>query len=232
LRNEKKSKVFPFLAGLIIIVVLLGGAAWYFISPSQSNEQLSQSVTSANVAVELLSGSPPTRGSLGAPVTIVEFGDFQCPTCGQWFRSEESQILQNLVQAGKAKMEWRDFDYFGTDSTSASEAAYAAGEQGKFWQMYELLYSNQQTPNSGWASKENLEKFAQQLGLNMTQFNNSLQDGKYVALINANYQLGTKLGVNGTPSFFVVGPKGKSIMIVGDQPYSVFETAVNSLINS
>ncbi len=230
--EKKKETVLGFLIVLTLIVIILGGAAWYFISiPPQSSQSLTQSATAANTAAELLSGSPPVMGESTAAVTIVEFGDFQCPSCDQWFRSVEPQIVQSLIQSGKAKLEWRDFDYYGPDSTMASEAAYAAGEQGKFWQMYDLLYSSQQAPNNGWASKDNLEKFAQQLGLNMTEFNTDFASGKYVSLINANYQLGTSLGVNGTPTFFVIGPNGKSITIVGGQPYSTFQTAVDSLVN-
>lgn len=232
--EKKKETLLGFSIFLILIMIILGGTTWYFFSnrPAQSNQSFTQPVTAANPAAELLSGSPPTLGASTATVTIVEFGDFQCPSCDQWFRTEETQVVQNLIQSGKAKLEWRDFDYYGPDSTFASEAAYAAGEQGKFWQMYDLLYSNQQTPNNGWASKDNLEKFAQQLGLNMTQFNADFAGDKYAPLINANYQLGKTLGVNGTPTFFVIGPNGKSITIVGGQPYSVFETAVDSLINT
>jgi protein-disulfide isomerase len=221
------------IIAIVLIVVILGGAAWYFVSngSAQPNQQLSQPLTAANKAAELLSGSPPVLGTSAAPVTIVEFGDFQCPSFGQWFRSQEPLILQNLVQTGKAKLEWRDFDYYGPDSASASEAAYAAGEQGKFWQFYDILYSNQQTPNSGWASSDHLEQLAQGLGLNMTLFNASFQSHKYSSVINANYKLGTQLGVSGTPSFFVVGSNGRVVTIVGDQPYSVFESVVNSLAN-
>lgn len=206
---------------VLISITILGSAVWYFSSYSSGQ---------SSAATELLSGSPSILGASTALVTIVEFGDFQCPSCGQWFGVVEPQILQNLVQSGKAKFEWRDFDYFGPDSTYASEAAYAAGEQGKFWQMYDTLYSNQQTANNGWADKGNLAKFAQGLGLNMTQFNNDVESGKYLNRIKANYDLGRSLGVNATPTFILLGPNGKIIMIVGPQPYSAFENAVNALI--
>jgi protein-disulfide isomerase len=221
LHPNRQSHTRLWIGVLLISVILLGSAGWYFYSSS---------ATQANVAAELLSGSPPpVLGVPTAQVTIVQFGDFQCPSCGEWYRSQEPQIVQNLVQSGKAKLEWRDFDYYDPDSVTASEAAYAAGEQGKFWQMYNLLYSNQQTPNSGWANKASVESYAQQLGLNMNQFNAVLSENKYQTVINANYQLGTSLGVTGTPTFFVLGQSGKSITIVGDQPYSVFQTAFDSL---
>jgi protein-disulfide isomerase len=119
----------------------------------------------------------------------------------------------------------------GPDSIVASEAAYAAGEQGKFWQYHDLLYSNQGVINSGWASREDLRQFASQLGLDMSEFNASLQSNKYLQLVESNYNLGTSVGVTMAPTFFVIGPDGKTITIVGDQPYSVFKTAVASLVS-
>ena len=184
---------------------------------------------SFNLATSLLAGTPPALGSPNASVAIVEFGDYQCPTCDGWYRSQEAQLIQNLVRTGKAKLIWRDFDFFGPDSVSASEAAYAAGEQGKFWQFHDLLYQSQQTPNSGWASRQNLETFARQLGLNMTQFDQTFNSGKYDSLINANHALGVQAGVTETPTFFLIGPNGSIVTIAGPQPEPVFEQAVASL---
>jgi protein-disulfide isomerase len=189
----------------------------------------STSSATINLASALLSGTLPTLGSLNAPVTIVEFGDYQCPTCGAWYNTQEASVIQNLVNTGKAKLAWRDFDYYGPDSTTASEAAYAAGEQGKFWQFHDLLFQDQQTPNSGWASRPNMEKFAQQLGLNMPQFDASLNGGKYDSLVNSNHALGVQAGVAETPTFFLIGPTGKVVTIAGAQPESVFEQEIAQL---
>ncbi len=218
---------------VLVLVVALGGGTWYFFSGPMSNQSDSLTASStSNLAVLLSSGQAPFRGSINASVTIVEFGDFQCPTCDAWYRTQEPLVLQNLINPGRVRFEWRDFDFYGPDSISASEAAYAAGEQGKFWQFYDILYSNQQTPNSGWSNPSHLQQFAEQLGLNMTQFHQSFQSGKYAALVNSNYALGEQLGVTSTPTFFLIGPNGRVVTIVGDQPYSVFETAVNSLTGS
>ncbi len=171
----------------------------------------------------------PVLGSKNASVTIYEFGEFQCPSCGNWVSTQEKQIVQNLVNSYKAKLVWKDFDYYGPDSTYASEAARAAGEQGKFWQYYAILFAHQGSPNDGWADKGKLIGFAQQIGLNMTQFGQSFTT-KYDSLFQANFNLGQNLGVNGTPTFFVVGPTGKVVTIVGPQTDSVFEQAVNSVL--
>lgn len=213
------------LAIVFAVIIVLGGIGWRLITPAST----ASTGTSFALASSLLSGSPPTLGSPNASVTIVEFGDYQCPTCGAWYHSHEALLVQNLVDTGKAKLVWRDFDFYGPDSVSASEAAYAAGEQGKFWQFHDLLFQSQQTPNNGWASRQNMETFAQQLGLNMTGFDQSFNSGKYDSLINANHSLGVEAGVTETPTFFLIGPNGKIVTIAGGQPESVFEQAVASL---
>lgn len=231
---------------VLLLVLVLGGIGWHLITSGSSNlsttisaqSQASSTVvetsasstsSSFNLAAALLSGNPPTLGSSNASVTIVEFGDYQCPTCDGWFNTQEASVIQNLVDTGKAKLVWRDFDFYGQDSVSASEAAYAAGEQGKFWQFHDLLFQNQQAPNSGWASRQNLEKFAGQLGLNMTKFDQAFNSGNYDSLINSNHNLGVQAGVTETPSFFLIGPNGKMVTIAGEQPESVFEQAVAQL---
>jgi protein-disulfide isomerase len=228
------------LAVVLLVVVVLGGVAWYFSStPSMPTGSVATyssmisvntlSTASTNLTASLLSGAPPTLGSTNASVTIVEFGDYQCPTCGEWYRSQESLLIQNLVDTGRVKLVWRDFDYFGPDSVTASVAAYAAGDQGKFWQFHDLLFQSQQSPNSGWASKQNVRVFAEQLGLNMTAFDQSFNSGRFDSLVNSNHELGVQAGVSQTPTFFLIGQNGKIVTIAGDQPVSVFEQAVASL---
>jgi protein-disulfide isomerase len=229
LRQRKKE----IAISLGIMIILIIGLLAYYHGPSQMRSPSEGSSVSSktNMATVLLAGTYPVLGSSSAPVTIVEFGDFQCTTCGAWFRSEEPRLLQGLVNTGRAKLAWRDFPYLGPDSIVASEAAYAAGEQGKFWEYYDLLYTNQGVINSGWASREDLRQFASQLGLDMSEFNASLQSNRYLQLVDSNYNLGTSVGVTMAPTFFVIGPQGKAITIVGDQPYSVFQTAVDTLVS-
>jgi protein-disulfide isomerase len=141
-------------------------------------------------------------------------------------------VIQNLVNTGKAKLMWRDFPYYGPDSVTASEAAYAAGDQGKFWQFHDLLFQNQQTPNNGWASRQNMDKFAQQLGLDIAQFDQDLTSGKYESTVSANHALAIQAGVSDTPTFFLIGPNSDMITISGGQPEPVFEQAVTQLASS
>ena len=210
---------------VLIAIIFLAYGGWRL-------SQSSPFTTASNLASTLLAGSPPTLGSTNASVTIVEFGDYQCPTCGGWYKTQEASLVQNLVDTGRAKLVWRDFDYYGPDSVSASEAAYAASEQGKFWQFHDLLFQNQQIPNGGWASRQNLVRFAELLGLNVTEFDLDFNSGKYDSLINSNHSLGVQASVTETPTFFLVGPNGKIVKIAGGQPESVFEQAVTQLTSA
>ena len=179
----------------------------------------------------LLSVSPqnPVLGSKTAPYAIFEFGDFQCPSCDYWFKNQEPIVVQNLVDSGKAKLVWRDFIIYDSDSRLAANAAYAAGEQGKFWEFHDLLYANQGRANSGWVTQQLMTSFAQRLGLNITEFTQSMSSDKYNSLIDSNFQAGQQLGIQGTPTFFVVGPSGQYVTISGPQPESVFQQAIDNL---
>ncbi len=206
--------------------VVLGAiiiAAVYFATQSSTGGNTNKTL--------LLSVSPqnPVLGSKTASYTIFEFGDFQCPSCDYWFRNQEPSIVQNLVDSGKAKLVWRDFIIYDSDSRLAASAAYAAGEQGKFWEFHDLLYANQGQVNSGWITQQLMINFAQRLGLNITEFTQSMNSGKYSSLIDSNFQMGQQLGIQGTPTFFVVGPTGQYVTISGPQPESVFEQAISSL---
>lgn len=223
-RKHSKRRRNKRIISVILILAIAGGVIYLlaqFSAPAVSDSQ--------KLAYLTIQSADPVEGSSSAPVTIFEYGEFQCPSCGAWFKSQEPSIVQNLIGTGKAKLVWRDFDYYGPDSFQASYAARAAGEQGKFWQYYNILFSNQGTINSGWASKSNLAGFAMQLGLDMTRFNQDFNSGNYTSIVANNKSVGEKLGVSGTPTFFVVGAQGRIITIVGDQPYSVFQQAVDSL---
>ncbi len=211
------------MAAVILGVITIGAAYFGTQGPTGGNRSTSKTF--------LLSVSPqnPVLGSKTASYTIFEFGDFQCPSCDYWFKTQGPIVVQNLVDSGEAKLVWRDFIIYNSDSRVAASAAYAAGEQGKFWEFHDLLYANQGRANSGWITQQLMISFAQKLGLNVTQFTQSMNSGKYNSLIDSNFQAGEQLGAQGTPTFFVVGPTGQYVTISGPQPVGVFQQAITSL---
>lgn len=119
----------------------------------------------------------------------------------------------------------------GRDSPKAAQASYCAEDQGKYWEYHNHLYNSQESQiDNGWANSERLKAFAFSLDLDMELFDDCLDSGKYTKRVQYNIDEAKKLGANGTPTFFIVGPDGQQQKLVGAQPYSVFKQVLDSMI--
>lgn len=199
----------------------------------QSKAEKEQEMAAANapqqVSMSIFSdNASPILGKPDAPITIVEFGDYQCFYCNKFFHDTEGQIYENYIKTGKAKMIFKDFTIIGPDSVTAAHAAHCADEQGKFWDYHDMLYNNWNGENNGWASLENQYKFAQQVGLDTTVFTECMESGKYNEKIQASTNDAQTLGLSGTPGFFIIGPNNKIVRVPGAQPYDVFVNILES----
>jgi len=170
-----------------------------------------------------LDNGSPILGSIDAPITLVEFGDYQCHFCNVFFHSTENKILQKYVETGKVKMIFKDFNIIGPDSVNASHGAHCAKDQGLFWEYHDILYSNWTGENNGWASSENLLKFAQEINLNVDQWSECMVNGANSQIILSSNENARSLELTGTPAFFVIGPDGKTTRLFGAQPFETFE---------
>lgn len=184
---------------IIIAVVVLGlfGVLAYSKQKNPSSNQSSQS----DVAPSENKIGKGTKG-----VTLTEYGDFQCPACGQYYPLVE-QVRKEY--GDQITFQFRSFPLVQIHPNAfiASRAAEAAAKQGKFFEMYNLLYENQQS----WSSSQNatpiLESYAQELGLNLDQFKEDMKSPAIADIINADKKSGDKLGVEATPTFFINGEK-------------------------
>src|SRR3989304_319810 len=176
-----------------------------------------------------LSMAAPVEGDEDAPITIIEFGDYQCPKCKDWFQNEKSKITSNYITKGIAKLYFLDSAWLGDDSIAAAQATYCADDQGKFIEYHSTLYNNQAGIQDGWANMDALKQFATDLELDAEMFNECLDSGIYADRVSHNTEVGTSLGVVGTPYFFIIGPEGDIKKIAGPQPSIVFDAAINSL---
>ncbi len=157
----------------------------------------------------------PIKGPKDALVTIVQFSDFQCPFCS---RVEPTIDKVMSEYKGKVRVAWRDLPLpFHQNAMPSAIAARAAGEQGKFWEMHDKLFTNQQN-----LDRPSLEKYAQELGLNMGKFKAALDQQKFKADIEKDAQMGNKIGANGTPAFFVNGT-----FLSGAQPFENFKARID-----
>ena len=169
----------------------------------------------------------PIRGEPNAPITIVEFSDFQCPFCARFHSNTWPQLEQNYISTGKVNFVYRDFPIqsIHPNAIPAALASECADEQGKFWEFHDMLFENQKRWQglSIQTGISTFKEYAQELGLNMDEFNSCLDSEKYAQEVNKDLQDGREYGVTGTPGFFVGNEKIGFTKIIGAQPYSVFQ---------
>lgn len=218
--------VASFLLGMLVTKVqyLQGSAA---TAPSGAGQQAgTQPSVAPGTPVDVSVGNLPPQGNKDAKVKVVEFADFQCPFCKQWFSTVETNLVNDYVKTGKIAFYWRDYPFLGQESNYAASAARCANEQGKFWDFHDYLYNNQGQENSGAFSKDNLKKLAAAMGgLNTDQFNSCLDADKYAKDYQQDLSDGQKAGVNGTPTVFING-----VPVVGAQPYATFKQAIDAAL--
>jgi len=173
--------------------------------------------------------SVPTKGNVlgypDAPVTVIEYSDFQCPFCRRFFMETERLLMADYIETGKVKLEYRHFAFLGPESLAAAEAAECAGEQGQFWPYHDILFQRQGQENSGAFSRENLISFAEELGLDVEAFTSCMDSAKYRQKVLSQTEEGRALGVSGTPTFII----GK-YLVRGAQPYEVFRQAIDQAL--
>ena len=167
----------------------------------------------------------PVLGDHNAPITLVEFGDYQCHFCNVFFHSTEGAILEEYVDTGKVKMIFKDYNIIGPDSINASHGAHCASDQGLFWEYHDVLYSNWTGENNGWASVENLARYAQETDLDMNAWSECMDKRPHSQRILASNNDAKTLELTGTPAFFVIGPDASQPItrLFGAQPLETFE---------
>ena len=179
--------------------------------------------------INLTSGSP-VLGSASAPITIVEFGDYQCEACYHWYHNTRADIIDNYIETGKVNLVFMDLPFLGRDSITAAQATYCADDQGKYWEYHETLYIFQEGENSGWADRDRLNSFAFSLDMNMDEFNECMDSSKYKNRVKANFDEAVRNGVQSTPTFILISQDGKTEMFTGAQPYSVFAATIEPML--
>jgi protein-disulfide isomerase len=226
----KRSHFYAVVTVLAFAVgVLLGYVVWGFdpdpnrVLVAQTADQPTGPVAEAPVTQEpkFVRYDIPSDGfySIGpdnAPITIVEFSDYQCPFCRRW----HDEVYEPLLAAypGKIKLVYRNLPLTSIhpDALSASEAAMCAGEQDAYWPFHEKLFSSESLGNQVYI------QYAQELSLNMDSFQTCLSDHKYQAAVEEDSNFAIDLGVQSTPTFFING-----LAIVGAQPLDVFKQVID-----
>jgi len=210
----------------VIVVAIVTGISVSYLSPSSETVNLDMGRTHGTISTAMAS---PILGDPSAPITIVEFGDYQCERCYEWFHETKPAIVQDYIDTGKANLVFVDLAFLGKDSIPASMATYCAEDQEMYWEYHDLLYNFQEHVDNGWANSERLKAFAFSLGLDKDLFESCLDSEKYSKRVQYNIQQARENGVRGTPGFFIVGPNGQQ-QIGGAQPFSVFKQILDPMI--
>jgi protein-disulfide isomerase len=190
------------------------------MEPSPKIEQ----VESTKITMDIfMSNGSPILGDPNAPITLVEFGDYQCHYCNVFFQTIEDDIIKNYVKTGKVKMIFKDYNIIGPDSINASHGAHCANEQGLFWEYHDTLYSNWTGENNGWASPRNLTIFAEEVNADMDKWTQCMNEKSHSITINESNNDARSLELTGTPAFFVINSEGKVSKLFGAQPFEVFK---------
>ena len=215
------------ILGIIVISIIVGIAT---SMSSPTNETFDVDMTRTHGSISTAMGSPILGDPL-APVTIVEFGDYQCHQCHNWFVNTKPMIMRDYIETGKVNLVFVDFAFLGKDSPKAAQATYCADDQNMYWEYHNSLYNSQESKiDSGWANSERLKAFAFNLNLDMELFNECLDSEKYSKRVQYNSQQARDNGVRGTPGFFIVGSDYDQQQIGGAQPFSVFKRILDSMI--
>lgn len=194
---------------------------------SPSSPAASEQEQQAEIAAIAERRDPADALALGpedAPIGLVVFSDYQCPFCAQW-NEETLPAMKEYANAGDLRIEWRDTNIFGEASERASLAAYAAGEQGKFWEYHNALMPNGDKLPENKLSEASLIQLADELGLDHKQFVADFSSQATLEAVRMNAQLGRDLGASSTPAFLISG-----IPVSGAQPTEIFVNVIDELI--
>jgi len=192
--------------------------------PAPPGQRMPQNLTVKGDAIHVL-------GKSDAPVTMVEFTDYQCPFCGRFEATTYPEIKKNYIDTGKLRLIVRDLPLEGLHpyAMKAAQAVHCASDQGKFWEMHDLLFKNQNRLDAdslnGYATKD--------LGLNGDKFKKCMADGKHLKQIAAEVSYAQSLGITGTPTFIVGKAAGDSVegrLVVGALPYENFAAVINDAL--
>ena len=212
-----------FLAIPIIIGIIIG------LGLTSNFEKSSDDLSILNKE-NLIQGST-MLGNPNAKITIVEFGDYQCTFCYKFHDETMKKINQEYIKTANVNFIYKDFPLNGEQSILASEASYCAQKQNKFWEYHDTLYNNWGGENTGWITENVLQGFARDVGLNLDEFSQCLENSEYRQKVLENEQFAREIGINATPSFLIFNDS-ELYRIIGAQPFDRFEQAIQELGNS
>jgi protein-disulfide isomerase len=218
-RSDQRRQRLTILGGILVAAVVVVVAV-VLIAGNHGSDDKATAASSASAPVAnsaaiqaQLGGVPQKANMLGradAPITIVEYGDLQCPVCANFSNTVMPGVVQDYIRQGKARIQFRNFAFIGDDSTKLAQAALAAGLQNKQFDFNELVYANQGQENSGYATDDYIKRiFSSIPGLNVAKAVKDMDSQEVSDLLAKDLQLSQTEGINATPTI-LVGRSGQT----------------------
>ena len=242
--SDKFLPVSIIIAGVLVCAAILF-SVFYHSGPSNGGNNGAAAgvpTPTASLASLMTIGSrDAVLGNANAPVTIIEYGDYQCPFCTRYFSQIQPLIKSQYLDTGKAKMIFRDLPFIGPESVAAANAAQCAGDQGKFWEYHDALYAakvgdENQNPsgaeNDGFFTRAEFLKLANQLGLAAQSFTSCLDGNQHASDVVAEKSAAAAAGIGSTPTTIVNGkmalaPDGSGAGAISTAVLQAIASAVN-----
>ncbi|MFH0874846.1 MAG: DsbA family protein [archaeon] len=218
-----KLTIWQVISGILVILLVISIYTGGFGGSKSKVQGITQEAqptqpTAPSLDMKSLVDDDAVKGDKNAPVTIVEWSDFECPYCARFYQQTFGQIEKEYIETGKVKFIYRDFPLgFHVNAQKAAEAAECAGEQGKFWEMHDKLF--EQGVSGG---IDSFKQFAKDIGLDASKFNECIDSGKMASEIAKDTQDGQAAGITGTPGFVINGK-----LVVGAQPFENFKQIID-----
>ena len=257
-KNNEKMVSKAVFNKLIIITIITIGVAAFFAGTYTSNlnsDQVSEKELNdaiAKLELKILQNQLPTKqqspplkisedndpviGDIDAPITIIEFSDYQCPFCARFHIQTLPTIMDEYIDKGTVKLVFRDFPIqsIHPNAVPASVASECANEQGKFKEMYDVLFEKQNEWNNQEMSKavELFSQYASKMQLDQEKFDSCLKNGKYIEEIKKDLEDGRAYGISGTPGFFIGNDQIGFIELKGAQPFENFKKVIDSQLKN
>ncbi|MCJ8306392.1 MAG: DsbA family protein [Nitrosopumilus sp.] len=249
----KKSTFNQLILGLVLVIGIAAFFAGSYVTNLNSNQISEKDLEDAiaklelkilqnqlptkqpQVTVKISADNDPIIGNPDAPITIIEFSDFQCPFCARFHIQTLPLILEEYIEQGKVKLVFRDFPIqsIHPNALPAAIAAECANEQGKFKEMHDMLFDNQ----NEWNKQDTVDalssfsKYATNIKLEQVTFDSCLTNGKYIEEIKKDLDDGRDYGVSGTPGFFVGNDQIGYVELKGAQPFESFKKIIDAQLD-
>ena len=254
----KKSTPTGMIIALVAVVAIAAFFAGAYFSSIDSdtvtNSELQQAISKLESKIESNQPTPqptpqqapqpvrisldddPIRGDPNAPITIIEFSDFQCPFCARFHVETLPSILEEYIEEGKVNLVYRDFPIqsIHPNALPAAVAAECADEQGKYWEYHDILFEKQ----SSWSRLDSnsaistFSQFADDIGLEQQQFDSCLETGKYLEEVQGDLRDGRDYDITGTPGFFIGNDDIGFVKINGAQPFESFKRIIDAQLET